>query len=117
MVIFCIPCLVLFLIMAVLGLFFPKFRPLIRESWKCFWDKLRLRPCQMSFDKKMKARIVSKLAKGGKPGLAEFVNRYFNAFLTVLGIVLIVLMVYSTWLFIDWILLGNKPCNNGTCPV
>jgi hypothetical protein len=103
--------------MAVLGAFFPRYRPLISNAQRCFWDKLRLRPCQMEFDKKVKARLVSKLIKKDRPKLANFVNRYFELIMTIIGIIMIILIVYSLYLFIDWILLGNKPCNDGLCEV
>ena len=117
MVVFCIPCLVLFLIVSVIAMFFPRYKPFIKESWRCFWDKLRMRPCEMEFDKKVKTKMVSKLIKRDKPKLANFVNKYFDLSLIVLGIFMIVVMVYLTYLSVDWILLGNKPCNNGTCEI
>lgn len=117
MVVFCIPCLVLLGIMAVLGIFFPRYKPLVKEAWGCFWSKLRLRPCQMEFDKKVKAKIVSKLVKMDQPKLANLANRYFDWVLILFGVLMMVLIVWSTYLFIDWILLGNKPCNDGVCEV
>jgi hypothetical protein len=101
--------------MSLLGLFFPKYRPLIHESWRCFWYKLRLRPCEMEFDKKVKATIVSKLIKRDREKLANFVNKYFDLALTIFGLLIMALMIYSTWLFIKWVIIGNSPCSDGTC--
>lgn len=117
MVLFCIPCFLLLVVIALLGIFFPKYRPLIREAWDCFWKKLTLRPCEVSFDKKAKSKITAYLMRKNRLTLARLNNRYFETVTTILGILLIILMIFLTILFIKWIVIGNSPCASGTCPV
>lgn len=118
MVLICIPCLALLIIFGLLSLFFPRYRPFVKDAWHCFWRKLTLRPCEQSFDQKIKSKLMAYFASKNNGTMARFVNRHYETTMTVIGVVMIVLIVISSFLFIKWILLNRSPCaenTNGTC--
>lgn len=112
-VFFCIPCLILFGVMGILGIFFPKYRPYIKEAWQCFWRKLQFKPCDSPFDQKVKAKITGYFIKKNYMRLAKFNQKYFEVMMTLFGIVFFIVSIYLTYLFIVWIILGQSPCVNG----
>lgn len=117
--IFCIPCSMLLIIFGIIGLFFPKYRPFVKEAWKCFVNKLMMRKCEASFDTKVKASLVAYFMKRGNMKMAKFVNKYFNIIVTIFGIIIVVVSIYLTYLFVKWIILGQSPCTaeEATCKI
>ena len=116
-VIFCLPCLSLLFVFAIVGIFFPKYRPLIKEAWECFWKKLTLRPCEQSFDQKMRGKILAWCVKNNHPKMGKFINKHYNTILSIIGVIFIIINIILLYLFIKWIILGLNPCKNknGIC--
>ena len=111
---FCIPCLMLILYFIIIGIFFPKYRPWIKEAIRCFWDKLRGKKCEVGFDEKMRLKFANWLASKNKVKLAKFFYNKKN-FEWTLIIVLIIFTGVTTLLFILLIqyLFFQSPCEVG----
>ncbi len=84
-------CFLALLVFGVLGIFSASHRQLAKEALICVGKRLRFKPCEASFDDKVKAKLVGKLIFKS-PALAKFVNRYFDW----LSIGFLVLMIAST---------------------
>lgn len=111
--IFCIPCLALLLYFLIMGIFFPRYRGYLRESWICFLDKLRGKKCSISFDSRMRLSFSIWLTKKGMVRLGRFFYKKKN-FDIVLSILIIVITIVSIYLFVLWIqYLINPPCDVG----
>jgi len=109
----CIPCLALILYFLILGLFFPKYRPFIKEGWRCFVDKLFRRKCSISFDNRMRLALSSWLAKKGFVRLGKLMYKEKN-FNRTLIMVMILFTIISILLFILLIkFLIASPCQAG----
>lgn len=108
--IFCIPCLLLLLYFGILAIFVPSKRHYVKDAWHCFTRKLLMRPCDVEFDKQMKARFSAWLAAKGHPRAGAFVFKHFETMMTVLFAILFIVSIYATYLFWEWIVVGNKPC-------
>ncbi|MBR9707581.1 MAG: hypothetical protein GOV15_04045, partial [Candidatus Diapherotrites archaeon] len=70
-------CFIAMLVFGVLGVFSAKHRPYAKEAFDCVFRRMTLRPCNTSFDRKMRAKIVGRILPHSKP-TAKFVGRYFE---------------------------------------
>ncbi len=113
MVIFCIPCLILVLYFAVLGIFFPRYRGYIREGWRCFLDKIKGRKCSASFDNKMRLAFSMWLAERNMKRLGKFFynERNFKWTFITIGVVTTVLFCLLI------IFLVYPPCTPDVCTI
>jgi len=111
--IFCLPCLALLLYFLIMGIFFPRYKIYLRESWICFLDKLRGKKCSISFDNRMRLAFSVWLTKRGMTWLGRFFYKKRN-FDIVLGTLIIVITLVSIYFFVLWIqYLINPPCEVG----
>ncbi len=70
-------CLIGLVIFPILGLFSVKYRDLTKESFKCFFKMATFRPCDSSFDQKIKSGVTSKLMEKHQK-LAKFIFGNFK---------------------------------------
>ncbi len=89
-------CIIALPIFLVLGLFSATHRELAKESLRCVFAKLTLRPCQTSLNTKMKTGIIAPIFKRNKTA-GKFVQKHF----TLLSWIFIILMVLSTYFVIE----------------
>ena len=118
MVLFCLPCIALLVYFGVASIFFPKYRVYLREGWRCFIDKLRMKKCSVSFDNRMRIALSAWLTRRGTVRLGRFMHdeRNFNITLTVLVVVSTIVSVYLLILMVQFWL--YPPCDTGsTCAV
>ena len=78
-------CLIGLVIFPILGLFSARYRDLAKESFKCFFRMVTLKPCNSSLEQKLKAGVTSKLMDK-HPKTAKFI---FGNFKTLLWIFVI----------------------------
>ena len=116
MVFFCIPCLVLVIYFAIMGIFFPKYRRYIKEGWRCFLDKLKGRKCIASFDSRMRLAVSMWFSERGMHSIGRFLQneRNFNLTLMVVGVVSTVVSIVLFIMLINFLI--YPPCANGVCP-
>lgn len=116
----CIPCLVLIAYFLIVAIFFPQYRPYIKEAWKCFLDKLKGKKCSVSFDNKMRLAFSMWLTKRGYIGLGKYFydQKNFNRVFTIIGIVFIIVSSVLLVLLIKFLFFGS-PCSNpdSTCRI
>lgn len=105
--ILCLPCLALLLYFGFLGIFIPRYRKNVRLAFDCFWRKLLLRPCEQSFDQRIKSKVVAKLLR--YPRVAKWVNRNFENLLTISMILFFISLGYLIF-YAYHIFSAPKPC-------
>lgn len=71
-------CIVAAAVFGVLGIFSAKYRSLAKESFKCVFRKMTLRPCEMDLERKLKMRLVTKFSK--YPLIAQNIYKHFEIF-------------------------------------
>jgi len=105
-------CLIALVVFGVLAIFSAKYRTYFKEAADCVFRRMTLRKCTTSFDKKMKAKISSKLSNKSKP-LGGFVFKHFEALSWIMTIVMIVSLVWSGYWgtvgLYNWVMYQN--CN------
>ncbi len=105
-------CFIALFVFAVLGIFSARYRAYFLEASDCVFRKATLRKCSSSFDKKMKMKVTSKLAKVSKP-FGGFVFKHFEVLSMIVTIAMIVSLVWSAWVggvaVYNWVAFGN--CN------
>jgi len=110
------PCIVSFIVLAVLGIFSASHRQLAREAFDCVFRRITLRPCNTGFQDKMKGLLVGRILARSVP-LARFVNKRFE----LLSWIFMILTVASLAWFLRgaylWWTYGscNGPNNAGFC--
>lgn len=109
-------CIAALVVLAFLGIFSAKYRKWAKEAFSCVGRKLTLRPCESSFDQKVRASSVAWLMKRNQKA-AKFVYKRFE-FLSwifmiafVISIILVVGGVYNYWAYGNC----NGPDSSGFC--
>jgi protein-disulfide isomerase len=106
-------CIIAMVVFGILGIFSTKYRNYAKESFKCFFKMVQLKPCDTGFDQRIKSKITSKLMR--VPPAARFFYQHFNAiswifvitfFLSIAGIFY---GLYNYWIFGNC----NGPNSNG----
>lgn len=87
-------CLASFIILIILGIFSARFRPLAKEAFLCVFKRLTLRPCEMEFGKKMKAKTVGFLSTRWAFG-AKVLNKYAEVLAWVFVILSLASLIYT----------------------
>ncbi|MFH1056630.1 MAG: thioredoxin domain-containing protein [Candidatus Micrarchaeota archaeon] len=109
-------CIVALVVFGILGIFSAKHRVLAKEAFQCVFRMVTLRPCESSFDERLKAQILSKTISFS-PSLARGVNRHFQLlswFFTILffaSLAYSALGVYNYWAYGNC----NGPDSTGFC--
>lgn len=70
-------CLGSFLILLIPSIFSKKLRQTAIEAFNCISKKIALKPCDVSLDDKVRAKLLSKTAIS-HPRLARFIAYYFE---------------------------------------
>ncbi|MFH1172201.1 MAG: hypothetical protein ABIH55_00890 [Nanoarchaeota archaeon] len=80
-------CIAAAVILGIMGIFSAKYRRWAKEAFSCVGRRLTLRPCESSFNQRVKAKVSGKLMNRS-PGGARFVNKHFEAISWVFTIIL-----------------------------
>jgi hypothetical protein len=114
----CIPCLAIFIYLAIAGIFFPRYRVYLQEAWRCFVDKLMGKKCSVSFDNKARLAISAWFAKRNMNKTAKFLYNKRNFNIAMISF-FIIFTIVTTWLFFLFIkFLINSPCaGKDTCTI
>ena len=113
-------CIIALVIFALLGLVSAKYRAYFFEALDCVTKKVTLRKCTTSFDKKMKMKVTSYLAKINK-SLAGFVFKHFDTVSWIVTILMIISLIWTAWIgfsgVYNWYYFGNcnGPDSNELC--
>ncbi|MEM5772503.1 MAG: hypothetical protein QXO19_01120 [Candidatus Aenigmatarchaeota archaeon] len=109
-------CIISFFIFAVLGIFSAKYREYAKESFKCIAYKITLRPCESSFDEKIKTALVSKILPK-YPKIAKILFKHFELFAWIFTITFIVTGAYTVYGIYNLFVFGTcDPQHPENCP-
>ena len=106
-------CLVALVIFAFLSIFSAKYRPLAKETFNCFFDMVRLRPCKVQFDERVKTKMTTKLM--GSPKLARFFYRHFKLISWIFTILFFASLLYSGYALYNLVVFGSCDPSSDTC--
>lgn len=81
-------CIIAMIVFGVLGIFSVGYRKMAKEAFDCTFRLITLRPCQSSFDQKLKSKILTKMMRF--PKLASYTNKHFKAISLVVTILFLV---------------------------
>ncbi|MFH0714097.1 MAG: thioredoxin domain-containing protein [Candidatus Micrarchaeota archaeon] len=109
-------CLVAVIVFGIMGIFSAKYRELAQEAFQCTFKLITLRPCDSSFDERMKGKIVGKLLSIS-PFAARGVNKHFPAISLVFVAIFFVSLIYSGIAGYNYWAYGNcnGPNTNAFC--
>lgn len=96
-----------------MSLFSAKYRPLAKESFKCVFKMLMMKPCDTGIDDQLKAQIVSNLLKIS-PLAARVVNRNFVLFSWILVLLTVASFGYTIYGAYNFYVYGNCDGPNAT---
>jgi hypothetical protein len=81
-------------VFGIMGIFSASHRKLAKEAFDCVFRMMTLRPCNSTFDQRMKGKIVGKLINKS-PKAAGFVNKNFKLLSTLMVIIFFISTIYS----------------------
>jgi len=108
-------CLATFIIFSVLGIFSLKYRILAREAFRCVFRRVTLRPCDTSFNQKIKAKITAKLLSKKKIKLAHILHKYFELLSWIFTILLFLSLFFSAKKVFNLVKFGTCDPNSASC--
>ena len=82
------------IVFGIMGIFSASHRKLAKEAFDCVFRMITLRPCNSTFDQRMKGKIVGKLLTKS-PKFARFINKNFKLLSTLMVILFFISMIYS----------------------
>jgi hypothetical protein len=87
-------CILALVVFGIMGIFSASHRILAKEALDCVFRMVTLRPCNSTFDQRMKGKIVGKLINKS-PKAAGFVNKNFKLLSTLMVIIFFISTIYS----------------------
>jgi|GEM_PF-436413 thiol-disulfide isomerase/thioredoxin len=102
--VYLVACIIAFFVFAFLAIFSAKYRPLAKEAFRCVFNTITFRPCDVQLSEKIKATVVGGIMEKS-PGTARFVNKHFEALswiftiLTVVSLAYVLLGLYNFFVF------------------
>ena len=106
--------IVALVVFAIMGLFSAKYRGYAKESSKCVFRMVTLRPCDTQFDEKMKSKITGKLIRRS-PRTAGFVYKNFKLLSWIFVVIFLVSVVYSGFAVYNLAVHGTCDPVTGEC--
>lgn len=107
-------CIIAMAVFAFLGIFSAKYRPLAKESFKCIFRMVTLRPCEAGFERRMKMKVVTRLSKYS-PSFGGAVYKHFNVFSWALVILMFASFYVMANGIYNLIVLGTCDPITGQC--
>ena len=106
-------CIAAFLILAVIGIFSAPHRELAKEAFDCVLHRVTFRPCQSSFQTKVKSGALNWLMKRNMKA-ASFFNKYSELFAWIFVIFTIASLIYSGFSLYNYFIHGSCTPQNPT---
>jgi protein-disulfide isomerase len=99
-------CIIAFFVFAVMSIFSAKYRPLAKESFRCVFRTLMLKPCDTGLDQRIKAEVVAAVLRFSAP-LAKLINRYFTALTWLFVAITLISLAYTVLGIYNFYFYGN----------
>lgn len=108
-------CIAAFFILLIMGIFSATHRELAREAFGCVLHRLTLKPCQSSFQTKVKSGVINWLMKKNMR-LASLFNKYAEILAWVFVILTLVSTIYTAYGLYNYFVHGScTPDNPQAC--
>ncbi len=108
-------CIVALVVLCILSIFSAKYRPMAKEAARCVARMVTLRPCQMNFDDKIRAKVTSKLSSKSTRA-AGFVYRNFKVLSWIFVVVFVLSTAYTIYGAYNYFVYGScDPSSPDTC--
>lgn len=107
-------CLIALIVFAILGIFSAKYRRWAKEAFSCVARRLTLRPCESSFNQRMKAKITSKILRRSSKA-ARFTNKHFELISWAFTIILFVSLFFTASGLYNLAVHGSCDPHSTTC--
>jgi hypothetical protein len=102
------------IVFGIMGIFSAKYRQYAKDAFSCVFRMITLRPCQMNFDDKMRAKIVAKLSARSTK-LAGFTYKHFKLISWILVLVTIVSLAFTVQAVYNLTVYGTCDPTTGEC--
>lgn len=89
-------CIIALVVLGVLSIFSAKYRPMAKEAARCVFRMITLRPCQMQFDEKIRAKVTSRISSRSTRA-AGFVYKNFKVMSWIFVIVFVASTAYTIY--------------------
>lgn len=106
-------CIIALVIFSILGLFSAKYRALAKESFKCVFRKVMLKPCESGLEQRIRARTTAKLMRF--PTVARFWNRNFQIISWIFVVAFFVSLFFMAKGLINVAIYGSCDPNSDFC--
>ena len=107
-------CIIALIVFSFLSIFSTKYKPLAKDAFKCFFQMVQLKPCNVELEQKIKSKMTAKLI--GIPPLAGFFYKNFKIISWVFTIVFFASLIYSAYGVFNLIVYGTcDPSSPSTC--
>lgn len=108
-------CIIAAVVLGIMGVFSAKYRRWAKEAFSCVARRLTLRPCESSFNQRVKAKVTGKLMHRS-PGAARLVNKHFEALSWVFTIILFTSLIITSLSVYNLAVYGTcDPANPDQC--
>ena len=108
-------CIIALVVLGVLSIFSARYRPAAQEAATCVFRMVTLRPCQMQFDDKVRAKVTSKISRKSVR-VAGFVYRNFKVLSWIFVIAFILSIAYTVYGLYNYAVYGAcDPSSPDSC--
>jgi len=109
-------CIVALVVLGFLSIFSAEYRPLAREALRCVTRMLTLRPCESSFEQRIKSGVTTRLM-GVSPGIGGFFYKHFSILSWAFTGSFFASMAYSLYSLYNYATLHTCTPGSTTCPL
>ncbi len=108
-------CIIAMVVLGVLGIFSAKYRRWAREAMACVSRRITLRPCNTTFNEKVKSKLVSKLM-GRSRKIAAFTYSHFETISWIFTIAFFISLGFTIYSVYNLAVFGTcDPSDPGSC--
>jgi hypothetical protein len=107
-------CIVAAVVFGVLGIFSAKYRLMAKESFKCVFRKMTLRPCDMGLERRIKMNLVTRALKYS-PRISRFTYKNFEMLSWVFVILMFGSLFYTAQGAYNLVVYGTCDPITGEC--
>ena len=101
-------------VFGILGLFSARYRSLAKESFRCAFRLLVLKPCDTNLDQRIKSKLTARLLKRS-PKTARFIYRNFTLLSVIFVILFFASLGYSAYSVYNLIAHGTCAPGSNNC--
>jgi len=108
-------CIVALVVLSILSIGSARYRPATKEAFKCVFQMIQLKPCNVQFEEKIKSKLTAKLMKA--PRLARFTYKNFKLLSWIFTIAFFASLFYSAYGIYNLLVYGSCDPGSASCGV